>query len=71
MSNLQLVLQKRTLLIASEKLGFLVYCPTNVGGNFNTGPVEKKFFSPKFHDTICNIINNKSLRKFQNPSLLI
>ena len=48
-------LAKKDIIDCIRKPDFLVYCPTNLRGNFNTGPVAKKFFSPKFHDTIATL----------------
>ena len=43
--------------------GFLVDCPTSIGGNTNTGPVAEKFFSPENRITICSIILKSSDRE--------
>ena len=42
---------------------FLVDCPTQVGGNTNTGPVAEKFYSPKYRDEICSVIRKESDRE--------
>lgn len=39
-----------------SKCGFLVDCPTQIGGNTNTGPVADRFFSIKNRETICSLI---------------
>ncbi len=46
-----------------EKCGFVVDCPTQQGGNTNSGPVADKFFSPKHRSDICSTILNSSDRE--------
>ena len=41
-----------------KECGFLVDCPTKVGGNTNTGPVADRFFSPENRESICSVIRN-------------
>ena len=38
------------------KCGFLVDCPTVIGGNTNSGPIADRFFSPKNREDICSLI---------------
>lgn len=37
--------------------GLLVDSPTSAGGNTNTGPVARRFFSPDNREAICSIID--------------
>ena len=43
-----------------NKCKFLVDCPTQIGGNTNTGPLSDKFFSVKHREDICNLIRKTS-----------
>ncbi len=43
--------------------GFLVDCPTNIGGNTYSGPISEKFFSPKYREDICSIIKKPANRE--------
>ena len=38
------------------KCGFLVDCPTVIGGNSNSGPIADRFFSPKNREDNCSLI---------------
>ena len=46
----------------SKNCGFLVDCPTSIGGNTNTGPVAQKFFSPQHRANIVSLIRNTQHR---------
>ena len=41
---------------------FLVDCPTQIGGNTNTGPLADNFFSSEHRLKICNVIRKSSDR---------
>ena len=43
-----------------KECGFLVDCPTSIGGNTNTGPVADRFFSPQNRSSICSVIRKTS-----------
>ena len=43
--------------------GFLVDCPTQIGGNTNSGPIAEKFFSATHRNGICDLIENLSDRE--------
>ncbi len=43
-----------------QKCGFLVDCPTVIGGNTNTGPIAERFFSPENREAICSLILKSS-----------
>ena len=42
--------------------GLLVDSPTSAGGNTNTGPVAKRFFSPNNREAICSLIDGDANR---------
>ena len=46
----------------SKNCGFLVDCPTSIGGNTNTSPVAQKFFSPQHRSNIVSLIRNTQHR---------
>ena len=46
-----------------KKCGFLVDCPTKIGGNTNTGPIADRFFDPKNRELICSVIRKSSDRE--------
>lgn len=36
----------------------LIDTPTSAGGNTNTGPLAKQWFSPELRDQICSVIDD-------------